>query len=151
MIIELFSGIGRFAECEEEIIYISNNIQTKPTILADIRYLPLKKNIKPRILHGSPPCRYISKARLWRYGYDFEGIAQSFELYAVFFRAVDWLKPGKVTFESPGGLEDFLKTKITFNHPKYDIKKATTNLYVLTTKQMKRAELAKEVREKILC
>lgn len=149
MIIELFSGIGRF-DTNEEVVYVSNDIHTKPTILADVRYLPLKQNIRPRILHGSPPCRYISKARCWNYGYNFLGIAETMELYAAFYRAVDWLKPENISFESPANIEKFLGEKISFRHPKYDIKNATTNLYYSTTRQMKRAELHISVRNYIL-
>lgn len=148
MIIELYSGIGRF-QTDEDVIYISNDINTKPTICADVRFLPLKANIKPRILHGSPPCRYISKARIWGMGVNFKGVSETFALYSAFFAAVDWLKPENISFESPANIESFMK-KVVFNHPKYDIKNATTNLYYSSTKQQKRAELNQNVRNFIL-
>ena len=148
LIIEVFSGLGRF-ETEEEVIYISKDFETKPTICADVRFIPLIPKLKPRILHGSPPCRFISRAREATLGINLKGIALTFELWASFWKLADYLEPENITIESPQNIEKFLGKKVKFTHDKFDLKNCTTNLY-LTKKSMQRAILAPAVRETIL-
>ena len=149
MIIDLCCGLGRFKSPNEEIISIDIQRKVKPTIIADIKHLPLKPDLKPRLCHASPPCKYISKARLWRWGWNPKGIAETFKLIAVCYEAFDYLGAKNCSFEHPKGLEDFLGKKITFKYNKYDIKNATTNFY-LNTKSLKRSIIPQDVRQKIL-
>ena len=149
MIIELFSGIGRF-ETDEEVIYIGIQKETRPTICADIRFLPLRPHLKPRLVHSSPPCTYISNARVWRYGYNLLGIADTLDLYEHVFRAADYLEFTEIaTIESPKGIERLFGEKMVFRYRKADIYNSTTNFY-LNRKSLKRAIIPQEVRQRIL-
>ena len=149
MIIDLCSGVGRFESDDEEVISIDINPETKPTICADIRYLPLRPNLNPRLVHASPTCTYFSKARRWGYGWSAKGIADSLELVAACYRAFDYLGAKNCSLENPAGLEDILGHKVKFRYDKYDIKNATTNVY-LSRKSQKRAIVPKDVRQEIL-
>ena len=86
MIIDLCSGLGRWPT-KEEVIRIDIQRKTKPTIIADIKHLPLRRGLKPRLCHASPPCKYVSKARRWGYGWNPKGIAESLRLVACCYDA----------------------------------------------------------------
>ncbi len=144
MIVDLCCGIGRF-KTSEEVISIDYDKNTKPDIIADIRSLPLRPGIKPRICHASPTCTYMSKARRWKYGYNPKGIAETFELLASCYRAFDYLEAETCIMENPRGLEDMLGHKIKFKYDKSDIKQATTNFY-LNKKSLKRSIIPQDVR-----
>lgn len=149
MIIDLCSGISQRWPSDEETIKIDINKETRPDIVADIRYLPLRPGLKPRLCHASPPCEYISKARKWRWGYNPKGIAESFEMIASVYRAFEYLQAEYCSFENPAGLESFLGHKVQFKYDKADIKNTTTNFY-LNKKSQKRAIIPKDVRQQIL-
>ena len=149
MIIDLCCGQGRFESDNEEVISIDINPETKPTICADIKHLPLRPNLKPRFVHASPTCTYFSKARRWGYGWNPQGIAESLELVAACFRAFAYLGAENCSLENPAGLEDILGHKVKFKYDKYDIKNATTNVY-LSKKSQRRAVIPKDVRQEIL-
>jgi len=148
MIVDLCSGIGRF-ETEEEVIRIDIDPKTKPDIVADVRYLPLKPGLSPRYCHASPPCTYVSKARRWGYGWNPKGIAESLRLVAACYEAFDYLKAETCSLENPAGLEEVLGHKVKFKYDKYDIKNATTNFY-LNKKAQKRAIIPQDVRQELL-
>jgi len=149
MIIDLCSGIGRFESNTEEVISIDINPETKPTICADVRYLPLRPGLNPRLVHASPTCTYFSKARRWGYGWNPKGIAESLKLVAACYEAFDYLEAQRCSLENPAGLEEILGHKVKFKYDKYDIKNATTNVY-LSKKSQKRAVVPKDVRQTIL-
>ena len=102
MIIDLCCGQGRFESDNEEVISIDINPETKPTICADIKHLPLRPNLKPRFVHASPTCTYFSKARRWGYGWNPQGIAESLELVAACFRAFAYLGAENCSLEKSG-------------------------------------------------
>src|SRR5438445_255948 len=85
MIIDLCSGLGRFEG--DEVISIDTNPAVKPTIVADVRYLPLRPKLKPALVHASPPCRWISWAKVRKEGYDEERVAETFRIIAACFDA----------------------------------------------------------------
>ena len=149
MIIDLCCGTGRFESDDEEVISIDINPETKPTICADIRYLPLRPNLNPRFAHASPTCTYVSKARRWGYGWNPKGIADSLELIAACYRAFAYLGAKNCSLENPAGLTDILGHKVKFKYDKYDIKQATTNVY-LSKKSQRRAVIPQDVRQEIL-
>ena len=149
MIIDLCSGIGRFESKDEEVISIDINPETKPTICADIRYLPLRPGLNPRLVHASPTCTYVSKARRWGSGWNPKGIAESLELIAACYHAFDYLGAQRCSLENPAGLCDILGKRVKFKYDKYDIKNATTHVY-LSHKSQKRAVVPKDVRQNIL-
>ena len=55
MIIDLCGGIGRWPD--DDAIAIDIDLKTKPDILANIRFLPLRQNLRPDLCHASPPCK----------------------------------------------------------------------------------------------
>src|SRR5207245_2536450 len=101
MIIDLCCGLGLSEWLEDDVVGIDIDPSVRPTIVADIRYLPLRKGIKPKIAHASPPCKYFSLARSLRTGYNEEGLAESFRLVAACFDAFAWLEPEMWTLENP--------------------------------------------------
>lgn len=148
MIIDLFSGIGRFEVEGEETISIDINRETRPSICADIRCLPLRPGLKPRLVHASPTCTYVSKARRWAWGWNPQGIAESLKLVASCYEAFAYLEAEACSLENPAGLCDILGRKVKFKYDKYDIKNATTHVY-LSKKSQKRAIVPKDVRQSI--
>jgi hypothetical protein len=117
--------------------------------LADIRFLPLRPGLKPTLVHASPPCLYVSKARRWRYGWNPKGVAESFRLIAACYDAFAYLEAKTCTLEQPAGLTDLLGEKVTFRYDKADIKNATTNFYS-NNKSLKRAMIPQDVKQRIL-
>ena len=87
MIIDLCCGQGKWSE---EAVSIDVDRKVRPTIQADVRYLPLRKGIRPKLVHASPPCKYLTMARAHVYGYDEKGIADSLRIVAACFDAFDW-------------------------------------------------------------
>ena len=149
MIIDLFCGIGRFQSPNEDVISIDIQRKVKPTIIADIRYLPLRQGLKPRLCHASPPCKYVSKAKRWAHGWNPKGVAESFRLIASCYEAFSYLEAKTCTLEQPAGLEDLLGFKVQFKYDKYDLGKCTTNFYS-NNKSLKRAIIPQDVRQRIL-
>ena len=148
MIVDICSGKGRW-ETGEEVISIDVQKRLKPTICADVRFLPLRPGLKPRLVHASPPCKYISKARRWGMGWNPKGVAESFRLLAACFDAFVYLEAETCTIEQPAGLEDLMGTKITFKYDKGDLRNCTTNFYS-NNKSLRRAMIPQDVRQSIL-
>lgn len=147
LIIDLCCGLGRFPG--SNVVSIDIQKRLKPTICADIRFLPLRPNLKPKLVHASPPCKYVSKARRWRYGWNPQGVAESFKLLASCYEAFAYLDGQTCTLEQPAGLEDLLGTKVSFKYDKGDLKNCTTNFYS-NNKSLRRAKIPKDIRQKIL-
>jgi len=101
LIIDLCCGIGRFTG--DDVISIDSNFKTKPTICADIRYLPLRPGLKPDHVHASPPCTYFSKAQFFHGPINVKGIGESLELVGACFKAFDYLESKHWTLENPVG------------------------------------------------
>jgi len=148
MIIDLCCGLGRF-ESKEEIISIDIDPKTKPSIVADIRYLPLRPGLKPSHTHASPPCTYFSTARQRRYGLDMKGIAESLDIVAACFHAFDYLKTKHWTLENPMGYLSRLLNETKISYEVYDYKNKKTNFYS-NMKGLKRALIPQDIRQMIL-
>jgi site-specific DNA-cytosine methylase len=147
MIIDLCSGLGRWSE---EAVSIDIDRKTRPTIQADIRYLPLRKGIKPKHLHASPPCKYFSIARVRHFGYDEKGLAESFRIVAACFDAIDWLEPETWTIENPQGvLKRILPSDVKTNYRAYDYPHKPTSFWS-NNKSLKRAIIPQDVRASLL-
>jgi site-specific DNA-cytosine methylase len=145
MIIDLCCGIGRFDLFDEDTISIDFDRKVKPTIQADIRYLPLRPKLKPRLLHASPPCKYFSVARYRKYGHDYSGIAESLGIVKAFFEAVSWLEPKQWTLENPVGFLSKLFNETRITYAAYDYSNKRTVLYS-SSKSLKRAVIPNAVR-----
>lgn len=148
MIIDLCCGLGRFPG--EDVVSVDWDRKTKPTIIADIRFLPLRPKLRPRLVHASPPCKYFSLARVRRYGYDEKGLADSLRLVAACFDAFDYLEAKMWTLESPVGvLKRFLPTDIQVEYSVHDYAHKKTNFWS-NKRALKRAIIPQDVRQKIL-
>ena len=148
MIIDLFSGLGRWESAKEDVISIDFDPKTRPTIVADIRYLPLKKGLKPQLLHGSPPCKYFSFARAPE-GFHAKGIAESLRLVAAFFDVIDYLEPETWTLENPIGWLYKLLNQTMIITKQYDLDKKRTYFYS-NNRALARAIIPQNVRNKLL-
>lgn len=147
MIIDLCSGMGKWSE---EVVSIDIDRKVKPTIVADVRYLPLRKAIKPRLVHASPPCKYLTLARARRYGYDEKGIAESFRIVAACFDAFDWLEPKMWTLENPVGvLRRLLPGDVRIEYAAADYPHKKTSFWS-DNRSLKRAIIPQDVKNKIL-
>lgn len=151
MIIDLCCGNGRFqGDQNEDVISIDINPKVKPTIVADVKFLPLRPKLKPRLCHASPPCKYLSNARARRYGYDEKGIAESLEIIASCFKAFDYLEPMTWTLENPLGLLRRLVPKtVTTEYEAADYKHKKTDFFS-NNKALARALIPQDIRQKIL-
>ena len=146
-LIDLCSGLGRWDR--GDVVSVDFDRKTRPTVQADIRYLPFRRGLGPRHLHASPPCTYISKARRWRWGWNPKGIAQSLRLLAACYDAADYLDAENVSIEQPAGIELYLGRKVQFKYDKADIRNTTTNFY-LGQQALRRSIIPQDVREKLL-
>lgn len=122
----------------------------KPTIIADIRHLPLRPGLKPSLVHASPPCRYFSYGSIRKHGYNEKGIAESLKLVSACFAAFAYLQPKMWTLENPRGL---LRRIVPANaktvYTAYDLTHKETDFWS-NNRSLKRAIIPQDVRQKIL-
>jgi len=148
LIIDLCCGLGRWDN--EDVISIDSDIKTKPTICADIRYLPLRRGLKPDHVHASPPCRYFSYARFPTHPkYDFKGIGESLRIVAACFEAIDYLEAKHWTLENPAGHLGKLFNEKTITYKAGDYQHKKTHFWS-DTRGLKRAIIPQDVRQAIL-
>ena len=105
MCIDLCSGLGGFSQAfmsdeNWEVIRIDINPKFKPTIVADVRYLPLRKDLRPELIVASPPCERFSVACT---EFPKKGIRQALEVVGACLEAVVDLKPKYWLLENPRG------------------------------------------------
>lgn len=144
--IEICSGYGRW---HDGTVRLDVDSSTRPDIVADVRYLPLRPNLQPKRVIATPPCTYISKARLWRYGFNPLGFAEGLEIAAACARAFVYLEGEDFIFEWGTNLENLLGHKVSFTYDKADIRNATTTFYS-NRKGLKRANIPEAVHQAIL-
>jgi len=147
LIIDLCCGIGRFEG--DEVISIDSDIKTKPTICADIRYLPLKPGLKPEHVHASPPCKYFSIARRPVYGLDLHAIGESLKLVAACFEAFDYLEAKHWTLENPLGFLAQLLNEKRLSYKAHDYKHKKTVFYS-NKRSLLRSIIPQDVRQALL-
>jgi hypothetical protein len=128
MIIDLCSGYGGATQSfnDEEVVKIDIDPKVKPNIVASVEYLPLRKNLKPRLLWASPPCTFFSIARQSK-SFNPSMVAKSLRLVSFIYDAIDWLKPETWIIENPRGrLRYFLglpDAAIEYSNDEYKHKK----------------------------
>jgi hypothetical protein len=148
MIIDLCSGLGRWPD--DDTISIDFDLKTQPTILADIRFLPLRKALRPNLAHASPPCKYFSLARFRHYGYDEKGVAEGLRLVAACFDAFDWLEPKMWTLENPIGLlRCLLPPTATTVYGAADYKHKRTDFFS-NNRALRRSIIPQDIRQMIM-
>lgn len=122
MIIDLCCGLKGFSQAfpQDEVVTIDIERKFKPSIIADVRYLPLKENLQPELLLMSPPCERNSIAcPQW----PKKGIRQSLDIVGACLETVIFLKPKYWLLENPKGrLRWFIgKPKQTINYSDFDM------------------------------
>lgn len=124
--VDLCSGKGGFSQSFKEhldwnIITVDIERKFKPTIIADVCYLPLRDNLEPSVLLASPPCQRFSVAcPEW----PKVGIMKAMMMVGACFEAVARLKPKRWLIENPRGrLRWFIgKPRQTIRYSDYDFK-----------------------------
>ena len=103
--LDLCCGLGGFSKAfkdnpDWEVVTVDIERKFKPTIQADVRFLPFRNNIQPEVLLASPPCERFSIAcHTW----PKIGIMKAMELVGATFEAVARLKPKEWLIENPQG------------------------------------------------
>ncbi len=105
LVIDLCAGLEGFSSAFKddpnyEVVTVELDKRFKPTICADVRYLPLKHGLQPVALLASPPCNHFSFACLQ---FPRVGVKQALEIVGACFEAVAYLKPKKWIIENPRG------------------------------------------------
>mgnify|MGYP003152555367 FL=1 len=153
-IIDICSGLGGGTQSflnnpGYEVIKLDSNIKVKPTICCDIRYLPIKDNLKPDLVWCSPPCTNLSlaKSKNWIN----HNIKDTFSIIGGCLDAIYRLKPKKWCLENPKGrLRWFLPGSIEIEYATYDMPKKKTNLWSNNNRALKRAFIPKHISDNIL-
>ncbi len=150
MIIDLCCGLGKWPT-DDEVISVDTNPKVKPTIVGDVRYLPLRKGIKPRLVHASPPCRFFSYARLRSIeSYDERGIAESLRIVAACFDAFKWLEADTWTLENPQGvLRKIIRPNASTEWAAFEFTNKKTDFWS-NNRGLKRALIPKDVKQRLL-
>lgn len=151
MIVDLCSGIGRWPT-DEEVISIDASRKTHPTIVADVRYLPLRPKLNPRYAHASPPCNYFNRQRWQRWGLDASGIAAGLKLVSACLEAFDYLGAQTWTLESPEGVlrRVMPMPTETIAYANKEYRKKSTDFWASDSRMMRRAEIPEDVRQRLL-
>jgi len=148
MIVDLFCGLGRFPG--ENVVSIDVQRKVKPTIIADVRYLPLRAKLRPRLVHASPPCKYFSYGSIRKYGYNEKGLGESLRLVAACFDAFAYLEPDTWTLENPNGLlRRIVPPNAKTHYTAYDLTHKETDFWS-DNRELKRALIPLDIRQKIL-
>ena len=166
LIIDICSGRGGATQSflnnpDYEVITLDTNLKVKPTICCDIRYLPIKNDLKPELVWCSPPCTNLSlaKSKNWIN----HNIKETFEIIGACFDAVYKLQPKKWCLENPKGrLRWLMPNSIEIKYAtskekrmqrgklvtKFANKK--TNLWSDSNASLKRAFIPKHISDSIL-
>jgi len=118
--IDLCAGLGGFSQAFRddpenwEVITVELNKKQRPTICADVRYLPLKENLQPDLLLMSPPCQRWSIANP---NWPLKGIKIACEIVGACLESVATLKPKRWIMENPRG-----RLRWIIGNPKHTIR-----------------------------
>ena len=130
----------------EDTISIDVLREVKPTIQADVRYLPLRPKLKPKNLLMTPPCTHFTIAR----PFPRPGIRQAIEVVAACFDAICYLEPQYWILENPCGH----LAKI-IGHPKYGLRYRAADLKgkrtaIWTNKSLRRSMIPGKITKELL-
>ncbi len=103
--IDLCSGLGGFSQAfkesrDWEVITVDIERKFKPTIRADVNFLPIRPGLHPDVILASPDCRYFSLAY---YQFPRKGIKKALELVGACLEAIAELEPRFWMMENPKG------------------------------------------------
>lgn len=104
LIIDLCCGLGGFTEAFQrhgfEVIRIDIKREFKPTIIADVRKLPVKNSLKPLFMAASPPCERFSIANR---RFPKKGIREALEIVGACLESFVDLETKYWLLENPKG------------------------------------------------
>lgn len=130
-------------------ITIDLDPKTKPSIVADVRYLPLRHGLPVKNLLMTPPCTYLSKARN---PWPREGIKWNLEIVGACLEAAAHLKPEAWFLENPNGnLKKIIGPadgECTYS-PR-DIRHKHSQFWTNDRRALERAIIPKAITEKLL-
>jgi hypothetical protein len=135
---------GRFVD--DDTITIDVDPKVRPHIVADVRHLPLRPDLKPKKLLMTPPCTFFTYAR----PYPRPGIGKAFEILGACFEAVNYLKPETWILENPRNhLQRIIgKPKFGIRWKAFDT--TATHLFYSNMKSLKRAKFPPEITQYLL-
>lgn len=145
MNIYLCSGLGG-QKCDNDTITIDIDPQVKPDIVADVRHLPLRPDLRPDKLLMTPPCGYFTYAM----PFPRPGVGEAFEILGACFEAINYLKPKQWILENPKN-----RLQRIIGNPRFSIRwkasdtKATHNFWG-SKKSLKRSIIPENVTKAIL-
>jgi hypothetical protein len=145
MNIYLCCGIGG-QKATENTVTIDVDENVKPDIVADVRHLPLRPDLRPEKLLMTPPCTFFTYAQ----PFPRPGIGKAFEILGACFEAINYLKPQSWILENPRNhLQKIIgKPKFGIRWKAYDTE--ATHLFYSNIKSLKRATFPYEVTEYLL-
>ena len=140
MNIYLCSGLGG-KQASEDTVTIDVDPRTKPDIVADVRHLPLRADLRPDRLIMSPPCTFFTYAQ----PFPRPGVGQAFATLGACFEAINWLKPKEWILENPRNHLQRILGKPTFGVRWKAGDQPATHFFYSNMKSLKRAEFPKEI------
>ena len=148
MSIYLCSGLGGQV-LDDETVRIDVDRSVKPTIQADVRFLPLRPDIRPGTLLMTPPCTYLSKA--WQ-PWPRKGIRWNLDVVGACLEAIPYLKPKKWVLENPQG---YLRRLIGEPQGEArwaadDLMKKDEDFWTNDARALRRAIMPKEITQRLL-
>jgi hypothetical protein len=151
MNIYLCAGLGGQAVKNDENITVDIDRKTKPTIIADVRSLPLRHGLQIQNLLMTPPCTYLSKARN---PWPREGIKWNLEVVGACLEAAAHLKPEAWFLENPNGnLKRIIgpaDADCVYNGGHYSIKNKRTQFWTNDKRALQRALIPKDLTKRLL-
>lgn len=120
LILDLFSGTGaataEFEARGHEVIKIDFNMKLgKPTVIADVRWLPIKLDARPDFIWASPPCQEFSTYQLRGLNKYYKGLP-SLDLVAWAYGWIQHFKPKYWIIENVGGAIKFISPFLGMKH-----------------------------------
>lgn len=89
-----------FTNTNYEVVTIDIERKFKPTIIADVENIPLKKDLRPEVLLMSPPCdRFTLMSNYW----PKPGIKRALNIVGACLELVPYLQPKHWCMENPKG------------------------------------------------
>lgn len=101
--IDICSGLGGFSQAFKEdptweVVTVDIEKKFRPSIVADVRFLPFRSLIRPEMMFMSPPCERFSKGNRM---FPKKGIRAALEIVGACLEAVVDLRPVSWVLENP--------------------------------------------------
>ncbi len=131
----------------DDTVTIDMDARTRPTILADVRHLPLRPNLRPEALLATPPCTHFTYAQ----PFPRPGVGVALEIVGACLEAVNYLRPKRWVLENPcNHLQKILgRPKYGVRYTAADRKDARHHLWT-NRKSLNRSKMPKPITEALL-